>query len=180
MLIPQVKTERLILRGFVESDFDAYAEMCADPEVMRYLGGQPLPRSEAWRNMAMIVGHWYLRGYGFWAVEEQATGQTIGRIGCWQPEGWLGLEVGWTLHRPYWGRGYATEAARASVDYAFSELGQLQVIHYIDPLNQASQQVALRLGAKVIQTTPLFGRDVLVYAINREDWQLSPLNLQTE
>jgi RimJ/RimL family protein N-acetyltransferase len=170
MIIPKLKTERLILREFVETDLDAYAEMCADPEVMRYIGGKPLSRAEAWRNMAMVVGHWYLRGYGLWAVEERSSGETIGRIGCWEPEGWPGLEVGWTLRRAFWGRGYATEAAKASVDYGFQNLAQSQIISLIDPNNHPSQRVAQRLGAKIISTTPLFDRDVLVYGINREDW----------
>jgi RimJ/RimL family protein N-acetyltransferase len=172
MIIPKLETDRLILRGFVETDLDAYAEMCADPEVMRFIGGKPLSRAEAWRNMATIVGHWYLRGYGFWAVQERSSGEIVGRIGCWQPEGWPGLEVGWTLRRAFWGRGYATEAAKASVDYGFKNLEQSQIISLIDPNNHASQRVAERLGAKIIGTTPIFDRDVLIYAINREDWQM--------
>ncbi|PSB04234.1 GNAT family N-acetyltransferase [Merismopedia glauca CCAP 1448/3] len=170
--MPQIETERLRLRGFAETDLDAYAEMCGDREVMRYIGGQPLSRAEAWRNMAMIVGHWFLLGYGLWAVEERSSGEMIGRIGCWQPEGWPGLEVGWTLRRAYWGRGYATEAAKASIDYGFKNLEPSQIISLIDPKNLASQRVAERLGAKIIKTTPLFDREVLVYAINRENWQL--------
>lgn len=70
--MPTLETDRLILRLFRETDLDAYSEMCADPDVMRYIGvGQPLSRSEAWRNMAMILGHWQLRGYGLWAVVEK-------------------------------------------------------------------------------------------------------------
>jgi RimJ/RimL family protein N-acetyltransferase len=118
-----IETPRLLLRMLRGSDLDAYAEMCADPEVMRYLGdGQPLSRSEAWRHLAMVLGHWRLRGYGFWAVEERSSGELVGRVGCWRPEGWPGFEVGWTLRRAYWGRGYATEAARASISDAFIEL----------------------------------------------------------
>ncbi|MEO0970591.1 MAG: GNAT family N-acetyltransferase [Cyanobacteria bacterium J06639_18] len=89
MNIPRIETKRLILRGFQEKDLDPYAEMCSDSDVMRYIGtGITLSRAEAWRNMAMIIGHWYLRGYGLWAVEERQTGEMIGRIGCWNPEGW--------------------------------------------------------------------------------------------
>ena len=70
-----LETDRLLLRMLQESDFDSYAEICADPEVMRYLGdGQPLSRPMAWRHMAMMVGHWHLRGYGLWAAEERASG----------------------------------------------------------------------------------------------------------
>ena len=97
-------SRRLLLRMFRESDLDAYAAMCGDPEVMRYLGdGYPLTRAEAWRNMALVLGHWQLRGFGLWAVEERATGLLAGRVGCWQPEGWPGLEIGWALRREFLG-----------------------------------------------------------------------------
>src|SRR5713226_8257785 len=92
----QLETERLLLRMWREDDFEAYAEICADPEVMRYLGGKPLSRLDAWRNMAMMVGHWHLRGYGHWVVEEKASGKFIGRIGFLNAEGWPGFELGWT------------------------------------------------------------------------------------
>jgi RimJ/RimL family protein N-acetyltransferase len=171
MLTPTLETERLILREFRESDTDAYAEMLADPEVMRFLGGRPLPRDEAWRNMAMVIGHRQLRGYGFWAVEERAGGELAGRVGCWYPEGWPGLEVGWTLRRKFWGRGYATEAARASVEYAFKELGQSRVISLIAPANVASIRVAERLGERPVGECEVFGTRVIIYAVGREEWE---------
>src|SRR5919202_1335420 len=130
-----LETERLILREFRDSDTDEYAELCADEEVMRYVGGRALNRAEAWRQMAMLAGHWLLRGYGFWAVEEKRTGALVGRVGCWRPEGWLDFEIGWTLARKFWGRGYATEAARASMDYAFTRLGRRHVVSIIHPDN---------------------------------------------
>ena len=78
-------TERLILRMFQESDLDSYASMCGDSEVMRYLAAQPMTRAEAWRNMAMVLGHWQIRGFGLWAVEDRGTpGLMIGRVGCWR------------------------------------------------------------------------------------------------
>ncbi len=148
--------------------------MCADPQVMRYLGdGQPLSRADAWRHLAMVLGHWRLRGYGFWAVEEHSSGEMVGRVGCWNPEGWPGFEVGWTLRRAYWGRGYATEAARASISHAFTELDQPHVISMIDPQNTASIRVAERLGERLEGRTELKGREVLVYGIGREDWAVA-------
>ncbi len=171
MVTEAMETERLVLRMFRESDTDAYAEMVADPEVMRFLGGSPLPRAEAWRNMAMVLGHWHLRGYGTWAVEEKGSGELGGRIGCWQPEGWPGLEVGWALRRRFWGRGYATEAARASMDYAFNELGQTRVISLIDPENVNSIRVAERLGEKPEGEWEVFGTKVIIYAVGREEFR---------
>ena len=168
-----LETERLTLREFRESDTDAYAEMLADPLVMRFLG-KPVSRAEAWRNMAMVVGHWQLRGYGFWAVEERGVGELVGRVGCWRPEGWPGLEVGWTLRRAFWGRGYATEAARASVEYAFRELNQTRVISLIAPDNTASIRVAERLGQKPVGECEVFGTHVIIYGIDREEWEGRP------
>ena len=167
-----LQTDRLILRRLRESDFDAYAEMCADPEVMRYLGdGQPLTRPLAWRNLAMMVGHWSLRGYGLWAVEERSSGVLVGRIGFWNPEGWPGFELGWTLRRSFWGRGYATEAARAALEFAFTRLGQARVISLIHPQNAASIRVALRLGERLVDSTEVLGKPAMVYRITREEWE---------
>lgn len=172
MFIPQLQSQRLILRAFCEEDLDAYAEMCADPEVMRYIGnGQTLSRFEAWRSMAMMLGHWQLRGYGMWAVEERHSRVIIGRIGCWQPEGWPGFEIGWMLQRAYWGCGYATEAARVAMAHAFGELQQSHVISLIRPDNSASRRVAEKLGEKLAGTTEIFGNQALIYAISRDDWQ---------
>ena len=70
-------------------------------------------RADAWRQIAMIIGHWQLRGYGLWAVEERATGALVGRIGLFKPEGWPGFELGWMLRRDAWGQGYATRARGA-------------------------------------------------------------------
>ena len=168
-----LETERLVLREFRESDTDAYAEMLADPEVMRFLG-KPMSRAEAWRNMAMMLGHWRLRGYGFWAVEEREGGELVGRVGLWRPEGWPGLEGGWTLRRRFWGRGYATEAARASVEYAFAELNQTRVISLIAPDNAASIRVALRLGERPEGEWEVFGTRVIVYAVGRQEWATVP------
>jgi RimJ/RimL family protein N-acetyltransferase len=161
-----LETERLVLRMFRESDFEAYAEMVSDPETMRYIGdGQTLSRPLAWRNLAMNVGHWHLRGYGLWAATERASGALVGRIGFWNPEGWPGFELGWMLRRQFRGRGYATEGARAALRWAFDERGEAEVISLIQPDNQASIQVALRLGEQLARTTEVGGIPALVYGI---------------
>ena len=167
----QLETERLLLRMWREADFEAYAEICADPEVMRYLGGKPFSRMEAWRHMAVLVGHWQLRGYGHWAVEEKASGKFIGRIGFLNPEGWPGFEIGWTLARHAQGKGYATEGARRALEYAFTEMDRDHVISLINPLNAASICVAERLGEKVEGRTELFDTEVLIYGIDRGTWR---------
>lgn len=163
-----LQTERLFLRMFRDEDIDAYAEICADPEVMRFLGGKTFTRGEAWRSMAMFIGHWTLRGYGVWAVEERATGKLAGRIGFHYPEGWPAFELGWTLGRAHWGKGYATEGARAALRYGFDELRKDHVISLIQPQNAASIRVAERLGEKLEGETELLGLRHLIYGISRD------------
>jgi RimJ/RimL family protein N-acetyltransferase len=163
----RLETERLILRMWRNEDFEAYARICADAEVMRYLGGKTFTPLEAWRHMAFLVGHWHLLGYGHWAVEEKASGDVIGRLGFLNPEGWPGFEIGWTLAREHWGKGYAVEGARRALEYAFTELDRDHVISLIHPENRASIKVAERLGEKLEGETELLGIDVLVYGIDR-------------
>ncbi|MGE5177505.1 MAG: GNAT family N-acetyltransferase [Bacteroidota bacterium] len=167
-----LETERLILRQFRDSDIEAYAAMCADPEVMRYIGeGKPLSRDDAWRNMAMVAGHWSLRGYGMWAVEERSTGALVGRVGLYYPEGWPGQEVGWALARPHWGKGFAFEAARASLAHAFEILQWRRAISLIDPENRRSIRLAERLGERLEGELPVRGWKTLCYAIDRSAWK---------
>lgn len=166
-----LETNRLILRMFRDTDFDDYAEMCGDPEVMRYIGdGQPLARPMAWRKMAMMVGHWSLRGYGLWAAQERSSGAVVGQIGFWNPEGWPGFELGWTLRRSFWGQRYATEAARAALRFAFTQLGRPHIISLIHPENAASIRVAERIGERLSGSTELMGKPVLVYRLERDEW----------
>jgi RimJ/RimL family protein N-acetyltransferase len=154
--IPELETERLVLRPFADGDLDGFATMYADPEVMRHMGdGRPLSRAATWRTIALFVGHWELRGYGQWALVEKATGRLIGRAGLWNPEGWPGLEVGWLLDRARWGHGFATEAARAGLDYAFDVVGAERVISVIAPANLRSIRVAERVGERFERTIAL-------------------------
>ena len=166
-----LETERLTLRMWrEEDDFEAYARICADPEVMRYLGGKPFTRTEAWRHMAFLVGHWQLRGYSHWAVEEKASGSLVGRLGFFNPVGWPGFELGWTLGRESWGKGYATEGARRALSYAFTEMNKDHVISLIHPDNRASIRVAERLGQTLEGEAEILGIGVQVYGIDREKW----------
>ena len=164
----QLETDRLIMRMWRVQDFEPYFEVCSDPQVMHFLGaGKPLDRVETWRHMAFMAGHWQLLGFGPFAIEEKATGQFVGRVGFLNPEGWPAFELGWTLSRKFWGRGYASEAARRALAYAFDELDKDHVISLIDPQNINSIKVAERLGEKVEGKTDLFGREVLIYGIDR-------------
>jgi RimJ/RimL family protein N-acetyltransferase len=143
---PTLETERLILRPPAADDFDAWASLMSDEVSARFIGGvQPGP--VAWRGLATVAGSWALLGFGMFSVIEKASGRWVGRLGPWMPDGWPGTEVGYGLLREFWGKGYATEGAAATMDWAFSHLGWTDVIHTIDPANVASQAVARRLGA---------------------------------
>jgi len=170
-----LESERLTLRMFRDSDVDAYAEMMGDAEIMRFIGdGKPLTRDLAWRSLAAMIGHWHLRGYGYWAAEERASGQVVGRVGFWNPEGWPGFELGWMLRRGFWGHGLATEAASAALRFAFTRLEQPEVISLIRAENAASIRVAERIGEREDGSVDLFGQPALVYRITRSAWSLLP------
>jgi RimJ/RimL family protein N-acetyltransferase len=157
---------------FRPDDLDAYAAICADPEVMRYLGdGKTLDRPNAWRQLAMILGHWQLRGYGLFALEEKTTGALVGRAGIFEPDGWPGFELGWMLRRASWGHGYATEAARRVLRHAFTEMKRERVISLIRENNAPSIRVAERLGERLDGRAVIFGQEALVYAIDRAGWR---------
>ena len=141
-----IETARLRLRPVQLEDFDSFAEFCADPDAARFVGG-PQVRSAAWRSFMTMAGAWHLQGVSMFSVLLRDTGAWIGRIGPWCPEGWPGTEIGWGILPRFWGQGFATEAARASITWAFDELGWDDVIHIIDPSNVASVGVAQRLGA---------------------------------
>jgi RimJ/RimL family protein N-acetyltransferase len=162
-----LSTERLLLRPFAQDDLDALASIVADATTMKFLGGT-MNREQAWRWMAAGVGHWVLRGFGMWAVEERETGSLVGRVGLQEPEGWPGIEAAWTIDRSRWGRGYAPEAARASIEYGFRELGLAHVISLIGPANTASIRVAEKIGEAYEGPVEFKGLQVSVYGIQRD------------
>jgi RimJ/RimL family protein N-acetyltransferase len=170
VIVPELQTERLAMRGFREDDLDAFAAISADSKVTRWVGNPDgLSREDAWRQMAYFAGHWELRGFGQWALVERETGELVGRAGLLQPEGWPGLEVGWLVAREHWGSGYAPEAGRASMQWANEALGAGHIISLIEDANERSARVAEKLGMKVEGRTRIvndryevriFGRDL--------------------
>ena len=162
--IPILETERLRLTAFGDRHFEAYASMLADPSSTRFVGdGEPLDRMNAWRSMAMLLGHWSLRGYGMWAVELKDSGEFVGRVGLHRPEGWPDLELGWMLMPDCRHHGYATEAGRAALDFAFAHLKALRAVSLIRFENRESERVARRLGGRQATTIEFLGNATLVY-----------------
>lgn len=144
-MTPVLTSERLTLREFRAEDFEPFADFWGS-EASRFVGG-PCTRADAWRRMAMYAGHRVLRGYGIWAVELTGEGSVVGQAGLWFPEAWPEPEIHWTLFPAHQGRGYATEAARAIRRHARDDLGFTRLVSCIEPANEASVRVALRLGA---------------------------------
>ena len=143
---PTLETERLFLRPPTHDDFPRWADFMSDAETTRFIGGVQ-SKHEVWRGMASVAGMWALQGEGMFSLIEKETGAWMGRIGPLHPYDWPGREVGWSLHRDAMGKGYAVEAAVATMDYAVDVLGWTDIIHTIDPANRASIRVAERLGS---------------------------------
>lgn len=173
MLGPTLETERLRLRQWRESDLDAFAKMMANADVAQFLthDRRPLDRVSAWRTMAVFAGHWALKGYGLFVVEEKATDAFVGRVGAWRPEGWYGFEIGWGMDRGHWGKGFASEAARACIPWAFETFDPPRVVSVIHVDNKRSQRVAekigLRPGARILHA----GMPHVIWMLDKEDWR---------
>ena len=169
---PTIETRRLILRPTASQDLEPWVEFMAH-ESTRFIGG-PQPRSAVLRGFVTMAGAWAMDGFAMFSVIEKASGRWIGRVGPWRPEGWPGTEVGWGISADVQGKGYATEAAAASMDWAFANLGWSRIIHTIDPLNTPSQVVAMKLGSKNLGVTklppPLEAFNVEAWGQTREEW----------
>jgi RimJ/RimL family protein N-acetyltransferase len=170
---PVLETERLILRKPVEADFDGFCALMSDPVAAEHIGGVLNPPT-VWRNLMTLLGHWQVRGYGFFSVEEKASGEWVGRVGPWYPYGWAAPEVGWSITRAHWGKGYGPEAAAASLDFVFDVLGWERVIHLIHAENVNSQALARKLGSiDTGEDAEVAGFDIItdVWGQSREDWR---------
>jgi len=177
-----ITTDRLILRQWTDADRDAWAALNADPTVMEFFPA-PLDREQSDAAFATLQQRITDRGFGFWAAELRSTGEFVGMIGLAdRPEGLPispCIEVGWRLHQAFWGKGLATEGARASLNYAFGVLGQNEVVAFTATTNVRSYRVMQRLGmtrdAKTFDhpavpvESPL--REHVVYRIRRDVWQ---------
>lgn len=165
----ELLTERLRLRELEAGDLDFLAELLSDPEVMRfYPQTYSLEEARGWLNRQLAR---YARdGHGLWLVEDRAAGQPIGQVGLvhqqlpWGSE----PEIGYLIHRPFWRRGYATEAATAVRNLAFTTFNLPQVISLVRPVNIPSQGVARKLGMAVERETDFRGLQHLVFAVQRE------------
>lgn len=175
--MPERTTERLVLRRWQESDLDRLAEIYADPEVMRFIAdGSVRSREETAAALEKLERQWEARGFGLFAVVERATGELAGWAGLavpeFLPEVLPAVEIGWRLGRRFWGRGFATEAAREVVRFAFGEAGLDRLVSICHPENHASARVMEKLGMREDRRTvvPHTGRPARVLALTRDEY----------
>ena len=166
--VPVVETARLILRGYQPSDFEALLAMCQEPDYYRYLTPGPMPAEEVWGILLRSAGHWALLGYGFWAVEEKASGRFIGSIGFLDRKRNIDPpigdtpEIGWVLAPAVHGRGYASEAVAAALAWADIRFGQVRTMCIIHPDNAASLRVAAKFGYREYARTTYHDGPILM------------------
>lgn len=146
-----LETERLVLRRWRAKDRPAFAALNADPEVMRHFPRR-LDRDDSDALIARLQDHFAEFGYGFGAVERKSDRELVGMVGLanarFDAPVCPAVEVGWRLARSRWGQGYATEAARAWLDYGFGTLGLPEIVAFVAPANLPSQAVMTRLGMR--------------------------------
>lgn len=159
--IPVIPTDRLILRGPQETDFEAFAAF-AGSDRAKFVGG-PYPRSRGWGGFLATYGHWALRGYGMWMVQDRASGGTAGRVGMIFNDGWDEPELGWHIYDGFEGQGIAFEAAQAARTYGAKHFDLDGVISYIDPANTRSVALADRLGARYERDGAVHGHPCHIY-----------------
>lgn len=163
-LVPQrLETDRLILRLFVDDDWRALHEHFSDADCTRFTFRRALTEAGSWRAMASMAGHWQLRGYGPYAVEEKSTRTVLGTVGPWYPLEWPEPEIKWALARRHWGKGYASEAVRAVQRMAHERLPDMSLISLIDSQNAASIRLALAVGATLERELEFAGSPFHIY-----------------
>lgn len=170
----ELETERLVLRPLAPGDAEDHIAMMGEAEMVPFLtpNNTPESRMDRWRQFASYLGHWQIRGFGWFSVFEKSSGDWVGRVGPWMPEGWPGLECGWSIRSAHWGKGYAPEAAIAAIRWAFDQYPSLdRIISLIDPKNHNSQAVAKKIGeAKTGEQCQLWHFELDIWAADREAW----------
>lgn len=168
-MIPLIETERLILRAHAVADFDRYVEMWQEPDVYRFIGGEPFTRESSWSRFIRHAGVWHHMGFGFFAVEEKATGLFVGEAGFHdmhreiEPSIEGTLEAGWGMMSGAQGWGYATEAMTAALSWADSQFAGRRMTAIIDPDNLPSLRVAARLGFEELLRTSYHDAPIVIF-----------------
>jgi Acetyltransferases, including N-acetylases of ribosomal proteins len=179
--MPDIQTERLWLRMFCPEDLDELATLFRDPEVMRFVGeGRPVDREEADKALQSIIRHWQTHGFGRWAAVDRQTREFVGFGGLRSLFGTP--EVVYHLANAHWGKGLATELARASLRFGFEDRKFERIVAIAKPLNVASIHVMEKVGMSYEKHDSYYGIDVLQYGISSEEfkWDGSTYLLKSE
>src|SRR5436190_8096080 len=167
-----IETERLLLRSFSADDLDAFASLNADPDVMRYIGdGKPQGKEQTEIRLNAVLDHWEQHGFGLFTVLEKESGEFAGFCGLKYLDTSSEIEVGYRLAKKFWGRGLATEAARASLHYGFEELALDRIVAVVQPENAASCRVIEKIGLRYERDARFYDTDVKYFAITREEYR---------
>ncbi len=169
-IIPSLNTERLLLRAFEIDDLDPFAAMVADIDVIQHAtyDGTTMTRTQAWNWLCLMLGHWHMRGFGIWGMEEKSSGELIGRIGLQFLDWFEDVELVWMLAKSAWGKGYAAEGARAAIDFGMNNLKLPRVAAVIHQENQPSIRLAERLGMEMEKEVERQEKLFYQYVIRRQ------------
>lgn len=168
--VPVLETERLRLRAHRADDHAGCTAIWSNPDVVRHIGGRAFTAEEVWKRLLQYAGLWSLLGYGYWAVEEKATGRYLGDIGFadfkrdLQPSLEGMLEFGWVLAPHAHGKGYASEAVAAAIAWAEQHRPTLRAVCIIDPANEPSIRVAEKAGFRRWQESTYHGGPTVVFS----------------
>lgn len=169
--IPEIETGRLRLRAFKPDDLDDLYMVFGDAEVMTYIsGGKPRTREATHAGLLRTIEGWRDRGFGLWAVVEKDNGHVIGYCGLIFLDGTTEIELAYGLAKSSWGKGFATEAARASLRFGFEELKLERIVAVVNPQNIPSQRVLEKLGMKYTKDAHHYNADLMYYEISKQDY----------
>ena len=173
--MPEIETDRLLLRMFSLADLEDLARIYADPDVMRYLSGHPLTREESAGWLKYFISGWEQYGFGWWALVLKNSTELIGHCGLQFIHVTPEVEVTYGLAKEYWRKGLASEAARACLRYGFEELKLHRIYALADPGNTGSHRVMERVGMRYDKTEyykdDLYEGDLIYYAISRAEYR---------
>jgi ribosomal-protein-alanine N-acetyltransferase len=169
--VPTIQTSRLVLRPFTENDIDRFHEILIEKDMLRYFPKTDPPPWDKVQTMVLgIIKHWNERGYGLWAVEPKSPRVLMGRCGLQYLPDTDEIEVDGLLSREAWNKGYATEAAKASLRYGFHELKLDFVVGIVHPKNMASRRVLEKIGMTLSERKQYFGMDCYRYVLERDQY----------
>ena len=169
----QIRTDRLLLRRFTKEDLEAYTRIMGDKNVGRWFPkGDGYTREESEKSLRNILNHWDKHGFGIWAIVDKTSGVLLGRCGLNLIAETSEVEVDFVVTPDSWGRGYATEAAKASLTYGFEKLKLDRIIALAKPENTASRRVIEKIGMPYVKNAEYWGMTCAYYAISRSQYEI--------